>query len=176
MLSPNGSEKIYLDSTYVIRWQSNITDTVNIDLMNKNNIVSVIGDTIFSGTNAILWHVPSNLQPDSTYKVMISSISNNNLFAVSDTTFIISTGITNINAPDNIMKSYKLSQNYPNPFNPSTTIQYSIPRLSKVKITLFNLLGEKITTLVDEEKLAGSYQIKFNADNIFYCTILISSG
>jgi hypothetical protein len=166
VLSPNGSEKIYLDSTYVIRWQSNITDTVNIDLMNKNNIVSVIGDTIFSGTNAILWHVPSNLQPDSTYKVMISSISNNNLFAVSDTTFIISTGITNINAPDNIMKSYKLSQNYPNPFNPSTTIQYSIPRLSKVKITLFNLLGEKITTLVDEEKLAGSYQIKFNSDNI----------
>ncbi|MBK9097730.1 MAG: M28 family peptidase [bacterium] len=58
---------------------------------------------------------------------------------------------------------FNLEQNYPNPFNPSTTIKYSIPMLSKVKLTLFNLLGEEVTTLVNEEKIAGNYSIEFNA-------------
>jgi endoglucanase len=73
---------------------------------------------------------------------------------------------TNINNESNHPVSFNLEQNYPNPFNPSTTIQYSIPRLSKVKITLFNLLGEEIKTLVDEEKIPGSYKVEFNAENI----------
>jgi parallel beta-helix repeat protein/predicted outer membrane repeat protein len=61
---------------------------------------------------------------------------------------------------------YELTQNYPNPFNPITTIQYSIPALGKVKIILFNLLGEKIKTLIDEEKMPGNYEVEFNAVNI----------
>jgi uncharacterized delta-60 repeat protein len=63
-------------------------------------------------------------------------------------------------------EKFLLSQNYPNPFNPSTTIRYSIPRLSKVEMTLFNLLGEKIKTLVDEEKMPGSYEVGINAANL----------
>ena len=61
---------------------------------------------------------------------------------------------------------YNLEQNFPNPFNPRTTIQYSIPRLNKVKLIVFNILGEKIKELVDEEKMPGNYEIGFNADNI----------
>ena len=58
---------------------------------------------------------------------------------------------------------YALQQNFPNPFNPTTTIKYSVPELSKVKLTLFNLLGEEIATLVIEEKVAGYYTVAFNA-------------
>ena len=63
----------------------------------------------------------------------------------------------------NIPLAFNLYQNYPNPFNPRTTIKYSIPELSKVKLTLFNLLGEEVTTLVNEEKNAGNYSVEFNA-------------
>ena len=65
-----------------------------------------------------------------------------------------------------IPKEYLLSQNYPNPFNPSTTIRYSIAEPGKVKLTLYNLLGEAVATLVNEEKLTGDYSIEINAANL----------
>ena len=62
--------------------------------------------------------------------------------------------------------NFKLSQNYPNPFNPVTTIEYSIPQTSKVTLTLFNILGEKIQILANEEKPAGKYTVHFNASDL----------
>lgn len=54
--------------------------------------------------------------------------------------------------------SYRLESNYPNPFNPITTIEYSLPKMSKVKLVIYNLLGQKIRTLVDERQSAGFYK------------------
>jgi hypothetical protein len=56
-----------------------------------------------------------------------------------------------------------LLQNYPNPFNPSTTIKYQIPELSFIILKVFDVLGNEIETLVDEEKTAGSYDVDFDA-------------
>ena len=58
---------------------------------------------------------------------------------------------------------YVLEQNYPNPFNPSTTIRYSIPYNSNVKIAVYNSLGEVITTLVNELQTSGYYEVNFDA-------------
>jgi hypothetical protein len=59
--------------------------------------------------------------------------------------------------------TYTISQNYPNPFNPTTTINYSIPVPDKVTIKVYNILGDEVTTLVNEQKDAGRYQVTFNA-------------
>ena len=61
---------------------------------------------------------------------------------------------------------FSLSQNYPNPFNPNTTIKYSIPLSSNVVIKVFNVLGDEVTTLVDAQKQAGTYELTFNAENL----------
>jgi murein tripeptide amidase MpaA len=58
---------------------------------------------------------------------------------------------------------YSLSQNYPNPFNPSTKIQYSIREKQFVTLIIYNILGSEVTTLVNEEKTAGKYEIEFSA-------------
>lgn len=57
---------------------------------------------------------------------------------------------------------FTLSPNYPNPFNPSTTIRYSIPKTSVVKLTVYNSVGQEITTLVSEKQLPGEYEIQWN--------------
>jgi hypothetical protein len=79
--------------------------------------------------------------------------------------------ITSVNEPINspIPNRYFLSQNYPNPFNPSTTINYHIPEFSFVTLEIFDVLGNEIATLVNEEKPAGEYEVEFNpASSIRY--------
>ena len=65
-----------------------------------------------------------------------------------------------------IVKEFELSQNYPNPFNPSTTIQYSLPTGSHVKLSIYNLVGEEVRTLVDEYQSSGIYSTKFDGSNL----------
>jgi len=67
---------------------------------------------------------------------------------------------------DEVPTGYLLSQNYPNPFNPTTSIQYSVPKSSKVLIKVFDVLGNEIETLVNEEKSVGTYELNWNAANL----------
>ncbi|MDD3559459.1 MAG: T9SS type A sorting domain-containing protein, partial [Melioribacteraceae bacterium] len=62
-----------------------------------------------------------------------------------------------------VPKDFGLAQNYPNPFNPSTQIKFSLPVVSDVKIDVFNMIGEKITQLIDSEFSAGIHTVEFNS-------------
>lgn len=89
------------------------------------------------------------------------------------------TGIQNQNELG--FNDFQLYQNYPNPFNPTTRIMYSIPKVSRVKIIVYDILGNEITTLVNEEKYPGHYNVNFNGMNIssgiyFYRLITKSSS
>jgi hypothetical protein len=74
---------------------------------------------------------------------------------------------------------FSLEQNYPNPFNPSTRIQYQVPSISQVKIKVYDILGNELATLVNEEKPAGRYEVEFNpasgiwypASGIYFCRL-----
>ncbi len=65
-----------------------------------------------------------------------------------------------------IFTNYILHQNYPNPFNPTTTIKYSIPKLSFITLKVYDVLGSEVATLVNEEKPVGTYELSWNAANL----------
>jgi hypothetical protein len=74
-----------------------------------------------------------------------------------------------VNAP----LTFSLAQNYPNPFNPVTTIAYSIPNVtlsgvegSRVQLKIYDVLGNEVATLVNEEKIPGSYKVEFEIQNL----------
>jgi|WetSurMetagenome_2_1015567.scaffolds.fasta_scaffold02310_10 choice-of-anchor B domain-containing protein len=71
-----------------------------------------------------------------------------------------------VEAEINILNSLTLEQNYPNPFNPSTRIKYSIPESGFVNISIYNLLGEKVNELVNQELASGDHYTDFNAGNL----------
>jgi hypothetical protein len=70
-------------------------------------------------------------------------------------------------------KDWVFSQNYPNPFNPRTKLHYSIPVPTKVRMTVYDILGRPVATLVDGQKAAGSYDVEFDgaglASGLYYC-------
>lgn len=63
-------------------------------------------------------------------------------------------------------KTFRLEQNYPNPFNPGTMIRYSIPKAANVRLTVYNLIGQEIATLVDKHQPSGTYEADFNASKL----------
>ena len=67
----------------------------------------------------------------------------------------------NINKPEN----FSLYQNYPNPFNPETSIHFTVPKMSRVSLAIYDILGRKIRALVSETKAAGSYNVTWNGKN-----------
>ncbi len=68
--------------------------------------------------------------------------------------------------PIAIPNVFSLAQNYPNPFNPSTSIKFNVPKLSLVKLVVYDVIGREITTLVNGMKQPGSYEAIFNAENL----------
>jgi len=105
--------------------------------------------------------------------------TNNNMWNHANlwgTAYLDEKGIQAIDEKSTTMvRSFDLAQNYPNPFNPTTTIDYSVSEKSNVAISVYDMLGKKVATLVDEIKSPGQYTATFNgmayADGIYYYTL-----
>jgi len=74
--------------------------------------------------------------------------------------------VADVKVGETIPGDYKLSQNYPNPFNPSTSIEYSIPSESFVELKVYDVLGNEVATLVNEERSAGVYRADFSGNSL----------
>jgi hypothetical protein len=73
-------------------------------------------------------------------------------------------GVNNVYS--GIPEKYSLSQNYPNPFNPTTNIKYQIANSSNVVLSVYNMLGKKVVTLVNQKQNAGFYEVTFDGTNL----------
>jgi len=104
--------------------------------------------------------------PETTGKANGYLVIESNSANSPDTVFLIGAGdITNgVDGKSDNPKDFSLSQNYPNPFNPSTTIEFSLPKLSFVNLTIYNMLGQEVKTLVSGELNEGVHRINWNAE------------
>jgi hypothetical protein len=94
---------------------------------------------------------------DRVFNLIITSQRTSAVQLMDSLSIATGTKQNEINVPD----VFVLQQNYPNPFNPSTVICYQLPKEENVSLTIFNTLGQRVATLVDEDKKAGTYQVKW---------------
>ena len=102
----------------------------------------------------------------SLFGFVIAQAPNGIIYATSGDGVFKNTGTTDIGNDGTAVNSFQLEQNYPNPFNPSTTIYYNLPIQQHVTLKVYDVLGNEIATLNNEEQQAGTHSINFNAAQI----------
>lgn len=119
-----------------------------------------IGDSAHTDSNNYVNNMPDNPQ---TYYNNLTFDNLVNLINAAELKYMALTATTDIGEiSDVIPTAFELTQNFPNPFNPSTEIEFSIPRAGHVKMSVYNILGQRVTTLIDEDVSAGTYQVTWD--------------
>jgi len=117
--------------------------------------VGIIQATTTSTTPKKYSYTDKNLQPGK-YQYRLKMIDNDGSYKLSD---VVETEVA-------LPKNFELSQNYPNPFNPSTKINYNLPYDSKVTLEVYNITGERIGQIVNQEQSAGYYSVNFSSSTL----------
>ena len=131
------------------------SDSPNISL-SENEPFSTTTDTFFVGTQQNL--------ADFAYFIVAAQDSSGNLSEASNE---ISLLVTSVTGPDAVTPArFALFPNFPNPFNPSTQIRFSLANDANVKLTIFNIRGATVATLLNERRQAGEHVVSFDARNL----------
>jgi hypothetical protein len=106
----------------------------------------------------------STFVPDSLYPGTITILNNSRSVPVIPVSVGLRSGVEE--EQHTLPREFSLYQNYPNPFNSTTMIRFSLPKASRIKLEIFNILGQKVTTLIDGSLQAGSYNLPWNATGV----------
>lgn len=168
----NGYGKLFRTLNWGVSWQE-----VEGPGLNYYDLISDSRRNIYIGTNGVYHSTDGGKSWESdtdgtltqyldcyTIAVDEQGLVYAGRFSVYKTMLPLVTSITNrsFTSPNN----FTLLQNYPNPFNLSTTISFNLPKSGKVILTIYDCLGRKVSTLLNEFKSAGYYQIHYNATSL----------
>lgn len=163
ILKPENSAIVSKDSSYIIRWNTNISDTLRLTLLKGDNDFSIIVDSLFSFTNAYRWSIPSSVPNGNDYKIRIESIKNNQLSFVSEQPFSITGGNSIKDWTENNIISVS---NYPNPMSNSTIFEFNLAKSGKTKLSLMDIFGNVISVIFSENLEKGNYKYNWYNDNL----------
>jgi hypothetical protein len=178
VVSPNGGESWGVGSTQTISWTSpSSVQKVNIFFSsnyNPNNPTAASWKKIAYTNNdgSFSWSVPNNVS--SKCVIRIKDAFNQSQVDIGDANFSIVAGSSiskkdgesELSRIEEIPDEYSLEQNYPNPFNPTTQIKFGLKKSQNVKITVYNLMGEEVRQLVNNQLNAGIHYISFDASGL----------
>lgn len=155
------------DGTEIVKNGTIVTGAPNVALVTADFTAKGGDQYPFRGADFITLGITYQQSLETFIASELRSGINNDNYPVGGESRIINGVLTSIDDFATEMPlNFELAQNYPNPFNPTTTISYTIPQSTQVRLAIFNMLGQKVMTLVDSNQSAGTYSIPFNATNL----------
>lgn len=141
------------------------TGTITLNFLNKSTPVLLDSLTTYPDSLRLRVKTAGGVT-SGQYVISITGSGSNGtpVHIRRDTIFVNPTGL--VNNESQIPKYFELYQNYPNPFNPNTNIRFDIPKSGPVRLTVYDITGKLVSTLVNSNYEAGKYSISFNAENI----------
>jgi Secretion system C-terminal sorting domain len=121
--------------------------------------------------NVPIFYVPGSPVPDNTIITIqmvdtSGSGESGTIGSMAYVDYLTFTGPSAVEQINGLPNDFSLTQNYPNPFNPTTNIEYSIPVQSYVELKVYDVLGNEVATLVNEEQSAGTYRVDFSGTGL----------
>lgn len=161
----------------VLAENGNITFKVLLIDDNTNEVLDVFDEVTYSGKNVYQYNnigYQVNLAGIGERTIRLGLAVNTNIdfdyslsIRISDQSLVAKTSYQTITYQGPfVVTDYALEQNYPNPFNPSTTIKFQLPKDGFVTLKVYDILGNEVATLVNEEKARGRYEVNFNASTL----------
>jgi hypothetical protein len=119
--------------------------------------------------NLPIFYTPGSPDPDNVIIYFIVADTASGTATIGSEAYVDYIDLTAPSSVEQISglpEDFSLTQNYPNPFNPSTKIEYSIPEAGLVQLKVYDILGNQVAELVNEEQSAGTYRADFTSDNL----------
>ncbi|MBN2010685.1 T9SS type A sorting domain-containing protein [candidate division KSB1 bacterium] len=169
VLSPNGGEEIRVSTPDTIKWEVSDNDTVTFINIHYSTNNGKEWHLIYGGTssiNSFAWLTPSQPYDNVRVKITVSDKSGNVQSDESDDFFkiIYETSIAGKEAA--VPEKCYLYQNYPNPFNNSTRLTYRIARQGDVRLDIYNMQGQLIRSLVNQQQTPGEFNVIWDGKNL----------
>jgi len=164
---PNTAVVLNPNSPQNVTWNVANTNTAPVNCANVNILLSTNGGQTFptvlktntpnDGSEIVNFPIIDN----STARIKIAA-ADNIFFDISNANFTLST-VTGISGNQTEPYTFKLSQNFPNPFNPATMINFTIPKMGRVTLKVYNIKGELVASLINNElRTEGNYSVQFD--------------
>jgi len=169
LLAPKHEQKLFSDTVNFV-WSAAFDNDPNdfakyIITISDDSLFNdlLIGQEVGVDTNYLSL---GELEKNKKYWWFVEAIDTDSLITGSEIFAFEIGSVVKIEEIEILPQEYSLTQNYPNPFNPSTTISYELPKTSHVMLSIYDISGRLITTLINEQKEAGYYSAVWNAVNV----------
>jgi choice-of-anchor A domain-containing protein/uncharacterized repeat protein (TIGR01451 family)/TQXA domain-containing protein len=142
--------------------------SISVNLSGKIYVSSLTNGVFASSDNGTTWSSigmdglgVSALMVNTSSNTVYAGTKEGKVFKVTSTE-----GTTGVEENSEIPTEFKLAQNYPNPFNPSTMIEFAIPQAGKYSLKIYNVLGQEVASLIDNELAIGNHKVNFDATKL----------
>ncbi len=163
MVYPNGGENLTKDSTYVFRWDTNVSDSVSIFLMKDDKVEAIVKENLQSFSNAFAYKIPKTITADTRYKLVVSSTKSDALLTESENFFTIGDPSS---VSDNSIENEDYLTISPNPAKENVNIEFIATQSGFVKISIFDNLGNEVKSIINKELIGGKYSISINTNEL----------